>query len=529
MKRSFADLLGALASSPEGAVETAFYLLQHAPPASRRFIEAPGGAHKDPVERAQPPQRPQQPSLCEDAVMEADWVAPADGQGFTPSPWQADVLRRMDEVRQAAGHAVGLLVLATGIGKTVIAILDVERAMASSRDPRVRTLRTKSAAPLPPVEHRQTDDDRPFRLLFLVHSRAIADGACAKFKAHFGHQYPARCFVNHDGKRGAMGADALFVFALFQSFAKLEAHDFSHLIVDEVHHVLAVTYRRHVEALLGHCNYALGMTATLQHRDDPKGVAHRALFRDTVYIDYDWVKAKATHFPRAVEYLECLPVLADGRDVPTYQRHLAVFLDTGNLQRFLNDLQRSLTQLGMDDPRAMLTPDFVANTLLGYQRARRSVGLALRTRVLVFVSGVKDAARVAALLADNDLGLRASSVSYQSQNAASVLERFAAGHLHVLVSCNMISEGFDVPACDLAVLARPTESEIVYSQQLGRVLRGRAREVAVLDLALNLRRRWHCLRKDITDAALKQMIAAFYPVDTFWPPDWEGEGGGTSQ
>ncbi len=70
----------------------------------------------------------------------------------------------------------------------------------------------------------------------------------------------------------------------------------------------------------------------------------------------------------------------------------------------------------------------------------------------------------------------------------------------------------------MAVLARLTDSEIVFAQQLGRVLRGRA-SVCVLDLALNLRRRWRRLQDDITDAALKQMIAAFFPVSNFWPLD----------
>ncbi|HET8730466.1 MAG TPA: DEAD/DEAH box helicase [Moraxellaceae bacterium] len=52
-----------------------------------------------------------------------------------------------------------------------------------------------------------------------------------------------------------------------------------------------------------------------------------------------------------------------------------------------------------------------------------------------------------------------------------VLKEFEAGRVRVLTSCDIISEGFDVPAIEVAILLRPTQSLSLYLQQVGRALR----------------------------------------------------------
>lgn len=51
------------------------------------------------------------------------------------------------------------------------------------------------------------------------------------------------------------------------------------------------------------------------------------------------------------------------------------------------------------------------------------------------------------------------------------LRDFKAGRIRVLTSCDLISEGFDVPAIEAAILLRPTQSLGLYLQQVGRALR----------------------------------------------------------
>lgn len=52
-----------------------------------------------------------------------------------------------------------------------------------------------------------------------------------------------------------------------------------------------------------------------------------------------------------------------------------------------------------------------------------------------------------------------------------LIEEFAAGLIQVMVTVDVVSEGFDCPTASVAILLRPTQSESLYLQQVGRVLR----------------------------------------------------------
>ena len=65
---------------------------------------------------------------------------------------------------------------------------------------------------------------------------------------------------------------------------------------------------------------------------------------------------------------------------------------------------------------------------------------------------------------------------------------FKEGRFKVLLSVDLISEGFDVPACDCVLLLRPTQSLGLHLQQVGRALRPGAQEAVILDCAANTTR-----------------------------------------
>lgn len=52
-----------------------------------------------------------------------------------------------------------------------------------------------------------------------------------------------------------------------------------------------------------------------------------------------------------------------------------------------------------------------------------------------------------------------------------IIKRFEAGQTLVLSSCDIVSEGFDLPSIEVAILLRPTQSLSLYIQQVGRALR----------------------------------------------------------
>merc|ERR1712228_786788 len=104
--------------------------------------------------------------------------------------------------------------------------------------------------------------------------------------------------------------NAQFIFVLFQSFEKLKQHNnvilssLTHVIIDEVHHLLAPQWLKihrltKNKAICPLLTYYLGMTATLCHRTDVNGKKLKRLFSNILYIDFPWTVAKKlSFFPR---------------------------------------------------------------------------------------------------------------------------------------------------------------------------------------------------------------------------------------
>lgn len=92
-------------------------------------------------------------------------------------------------------------------------------------------------------------------------------------------------------------------------------------------------------------------------------------------------------------------------------------------------------------------------------------------RALVFAVNVAHSEHIAQEFRDN--GVPAAHVDADTPNTErkqAILD-FATGKLMVMTSVDIFSEGFDAPAAEVAILARPTKSLTKYIQQVGRVLR----------------------------------------------------------
>ena len=74
------------------------------------------------------------------------------------------------------------------------------------------------------------------------------------------------------------------------------------------------------------------------------------------------------------------------------------------------------------------------------------------------------------------VGVAAAHVDGTTSDKArrSIVTRFRAGELHVISNYGVLSTGFDAPNADTVVIARPTRSGVLYSQMVGRGLRGPA-------------------------------------------------------
>lgn len=92
-------------------------------------------------------------------------------------------------------------------------------------------------------------------------------------------------------------------------------------------------------------------------------------------------------------------------------------------------------------------------------------------RAIVFATDVETAHEMAAAFTAAGVEAVALSGETDAGERDRQLDRFENGELPVLVNVDLFDEGFDVPAVEVVVLARPTESLAKFLQMVGRGLR----------------------------------------------------------
>jgi superfamily II DNA or RNA helicase len=329
-------------------------------------------------------------------------------------PFQERLLEEIELSRELGYHR-NLLVSATGTGKTVMAAVDYARLCT-------RLSRT--------------------RLLFVAHREEIL----AQSKATFAQ-------VLRDGAFGefwvAGERPRVFdhVFASIQSLSasNIEAIDPSHfdiVIVDEFHHAAAATYERLLTRLRP--TELLGLTATPERAD---GLPILHWFGNRIAAELRLWDAIDQHRLVPFSYFGIADNL-DLREIP-WRRGSGYDVD-------------HLTS-------AITANDVWARVVV--QQFRDRLGSAEEARALGFCVSVEHARYMARIF--NDAGVPATAVwaNTPDHERLSALRDLAAGRINVVFSVDLFNEGVDVPAVNALLMLRPTESPLLFSQQLGRGLR----------------------------------------------------------
>lgn len=226
------------------------------------------------------------------------------------------------------------------------------------------------------------------------------------------------------------------------------------IILDECHHAVSPTWR--VAIATQPQAKVLGVTAT-PCRLDGKGLGH--IF-DALVLG-----------PRVSTLMEA-GFLAPFRAFAPPSN-----IDTGRVHTVAGDYDRA--ELEEAAAKSTITGDAVR------EYARHGNG----APAIVFGISVAHAEHIAA--AFNAAGFRAASVDGKMPKAQrdSNIGGLANGRIQVLTSCDLISEGLDIPAVGCAILCRPTKSLGLYRQQVGRALRpGPGKVALILDHAGNIER-----------------------------------------
>lgn len=331
-----------------------------------------------------------------------------------PFSFQQEILEKLELERLLKENHKNLVVAATGTGKTVISAFDYKNfASEFNGNP---------------------------KLLFVAHRKEILKQSLQTFRqvlkeASFGELLVDGFRPNHWNH----------VFASIQSLHsgkfKFKPDHFDIIIVDEFHHAEANTYQR----LLNYVEprYLLGLTATPE-RTDGKNIM-------------DFFDGKATAELRVWDAIE--------KGLLSPFQYFGVH-DNTNLSNITwvrgKYDQQELEELYTNSDDRMT---FIEKEL------KDKVRNPLEMKALGFCVGVRHAEYMAKKF--NAMGVPSISLSGNSDRSYrdSAISKLRKGEINVIFTVDLFNEGVDIPEVDTILFLRPTESSILFTQQLGRGLR----------------------------------------------------------
>ena len=332
-----------------------------------------------------------------------------DLRKVAPNKMQVQALQALSALREE-GKDKALLISATGTGKTYLSAFDVKKF-------------------------------GPKKFLFLIHRELIAKAAMKTYRKVFDNKVKMGLFT---GRGKDWEAD--FLFATIQTFSKDHILDtfskdyFDYIVMDEAHHTEAPTYRKILEHFKP--KFLLGMTATPERTN---GFNIFKTFDYQIAYEIRLHHALAENMLVPFHYYGVQDITVDGK------------LLEDNAQ--FNDLVRS------ERVQKILEHSFFYGCDQG------------RIRGLIFCSRVEEAKRLSEILNENGkrtIALCGEDGEEAREKAIERLEIQDTYHpeaLDYILTVDIFNEGVDIPSINQIILLRPTQSAIVFIQQLGRGLR----------------------------------------------------------
>ncbi len=321
-----------------------------------------------------------------------------------PHEIQVEALAALESTR-AEGNKAGLVVLATGLGKTWLSAFDSSR---------------------PDFK----------RVLFVAHREEILSQSLKTFRKI---RPDARLGLYTGGTKDRH-ADVLF--ASVQTLSRLphlrqfDPAAFDYIVVDEFHHAAAATYRKIINYFTP--KFMLGLTATPERTDggDLLGLCEENL------VYRCGINRGITLGLLAPFHYFGVPDKVDYSNIPWRSSRFD---------------ETELTAALATEARAQNALEQLKNR--GGEKA------------LGFCCSVRHADYMASFF--NERGVRSVAVHSGPTSAprSHSLEKLSDGELDIVFAVDLFNEGVDLPDIDTVMMLRPTESRIVWQQQLGRGLR----------------------------------------------------------
>ncbi len=328
---------------------------------------------------------------------------------FEPNKMQTEALVCLDDMRKS-GKNKALLISATGTGKTYLSAFDVKQFNAE-------------------------------KMLFVVHRETIA----RKSKESFEDIIKNKKMGMFTGTQKDDDCDYLFstisTIGKKEYLSRFDPKEFDYIVIDEVHRAGAEMYRVLLEYFKP--KFLLGMSATPERTDKP----------EKIYELFDYNIAYEIRLKQAMEYdLLC----------PFHYFGISDLVVDGNVI----DDKTSFSKLV-----SMNRVNHILDAINKYDYSGE------KPHGLIFVSRKEEAIELSKLFNEHSQyrtkALTGNDSDEARRNAISLLENedTRRDYLDFIFTVDIFNEGVDIPCVNLVLMLRPTESAIIFVQQLGRGLR----------------------------------------------------------
>jgi superfamily II DNA or RNA helicase/HKD family nuclease len=325
-----------------------------------------------------------------------------------PNIMQKRAMENLNRLRKA-GENKALVIAATGTGKTYMSAFDVMNFI-------------------------------PKKLLFLVHREEILRDAEETYKNICKNKHIKTGFYTGNMKDSKVN----YLFATIQTMErnldKFDKDEFEYIVIDEAHHSTSPTYIKVLDYFKP--KFLLGMTATPE-RCDTGNIFDK--FDNNVAIEI-----------RLYEALE------NDLIVPFHYFGITD-IDSVDLEGVKLDDYAEISKRLMINSRV----DFIVEKMNHYNYDgdyQKCIGFCVSKEHAIYMAKefCKRGIESIALTGDDSVHKRQAYIKKLEDNADS---------LTVIFTVNIFNEGVDIPSVNQVLMLRPTNSPIIFIQQLGRGLR----------------------------------------------------------
>ena len=333
------------------------------------------------------------------------------------------------------------------------------------------------------VDYWRTCSDRNGIILWLAHSEELCEQAVETFAKMWSVRGDSaidiyRLWGNHEtpdftSSSGFVVAGFQRIYSMlssnnndaFKAIHSLKSKCNS-IIIDEAHKAVARTYKLCIEYLSNESTKVIGLTATPGRETDSVETIEDTESKELVEFFNSYRISLSDENGDEIEdpigYLQSYKYLSKikRREIKT---NVELDLSESEKQKLADLLEiptSVLSRLAEDSSRNTLILNEVT------QLARKG------DSCIVFALSVEHAHLLAELLLLNGVLAKCIDGSTSEYDRQKSIESYKAGEIKVLLNYGVLTTGFDAPITKAVVIARPTASLVLYSQMVGRGIRG---------------------------------------------------------